>query len=113
MAKKTSSPEYVKRHMKERIFQERAVRNRRAKIALAEQIGAAAEGWQRWSFQERALILMHWMGMSRQQSLTFYLRPWFQLSLHVRKGVKRFFRVSFQPDHVLHSLRYPQTKEAL
>lgn len=105
MAKKSSSPEYVKRHMKERIFQEKG-----RKIP-AEEIVSASDGWQRWSFQERAIFLAKWMGMSKQQSVIYYLRPWFQLSLYVRKAVKRFFRVSFQSDHDLYALRHSQTKE--
>jgi hypothetical protein len=92
---KKSTPEYVKRHLKDKLFA-----RRRAPI-----VGSASRAWYRWDVAARVRVLCEWTKMFEKQAYLFCTKEWFALSKWVRASLKKFFRTEIPESHTLYSLR--------
>lgn len=89
--RKRETPAHVKRHLKERIFREKAVHTPKP-IPVGSPAGKAQRAWNSWEQEDRIKILVDICGVPRNQTHLFHFTHWLALSLYIRKCIKRFVR---------------------
>ena len=99
--KETSEP--VKRHVKEKLFQQYAVPAPKPKGGEIQ--GRAQRAWLSWDIKDRTLMLEQ-CGVPRNQAHLFYDKHWLVLSLYLKREIKNFMRKAIPHDHPLYDLRY-------
>ena len=74
--------------------------------------GKAWAAWDSWTYQQRRHFLRTWCQLSSTQISMFVERPYFGLNGHVKRAIKRFFRLNPVVDKTLGEMRYPERKSA-
>lgn len=97
------TPEHIKRFAKEKLMNTFAVKPKKIAV-ITDPVGKAQAAWISWKTPQRELVLENWCKVCPEPFLS---KEWYQLSAHVRKSIKRFFRVTPRAES-LEGLRYPE-----
>jgi hypothetical protein len=97
------TPDNVKRHVKDKLFQDYAAPASRP--IGGEEVGKAQRAWLLWRVEDRTRVLDYY-GIPHNQAHLFNETHWLVLPLYLRRKIKGFFRKSIPSDHPLVNLRY-------